>query len=64
MSVHCRWNLPAAPDRGVTGRPARSTIVGPVSRDDPAAHHPDDVSEDLWNHHAGAASSPSVLRLT
>lgn len=50
---------------GDTGiRVGHTVIVGPIDRDRPDAHHPDDVAADLWSHHEGQASAfPTVLRL-
>lgn len=45
-------------------RVGHTVIVGPIDRDRPDAHHPDDVATDLWAHHDGTASAfPTVLRL-
>lgn len=45
-------------------RIGHTVVVGPVSRDDPAAHHPDAVAADLWAQHTGEARDfPSVLTL-
>ncbi len=49
---------------GTGVRVGHTVIVGPIDRERPDAHHPDDVAADLWSHHDGTASAfPTVLRL-
>ncbi len=49
---------------GTGVRVGHTVVVGPIDRERPDAHHPDDVATDLWAHHEGNATGlPSVLRL-